>query len=83
MLILDVEASGTDYALHSIVSIGALDLGKPDNRFYGECRIWDGAHVMEEALAVNGFTEAQLHEQSKPTETELVTSFFEWSEYAD
>ncbi|MBP9842806.1 MAG: hypothetical protein KBC62_02260, partial [Candidatus Pacebacteria bacterium] len=65
MLILDIEASGTDYEKHSIVSIGALDLQNPGNRFYGECRIWDGAHVMEDALKVNGFTEAQISDPTK------------------
>ncbi|NCN52233.1 3'-5' exonuclease [Candidatus Parcubacteria bacterium] len=79
MLILDVEASGTEYGKHSIVSIGALDFDNPENQFYGECRIWDGAHIMEGALAVNGFTEAEITDPSKKTEAELVTEFLEWS----
>ena len=32
MIVVDVEASGTDYAKHSIVSVGALDLANPTNR---------------------------------------------------
>ena len=31
MIVLDVEASGTDVHKHSIVSLGALDLSKPGN----------------------------------------------------
>lgn len=79
MLILDVEASGTNYEKHSIVSLGALDFENPDNRFYAECRIWEGAHIMDEALAVNGFSEAEVTDSSKITEAELVTQFLEWS----
>lgn len=80
MLILDIEGSGTNYEKHSILSIGALDLQHPENQFYGECRLWDGAHVMEEALKVNGFTEAEITDPAKETEAELVTRFLAWSE---
>ncbi|MEZ4104613.1 MAG: 3'-5' exonuclease [Candidatus Paceibacterota bacterium] len=81
MIIIDIEASGTNYQKHSIVSIGALDFDNPDNRFYGECRIWDGAHMMEEALEIIGFTEEQLKDKTKPTEADLVRSFMEWSQH--
>lgn len=79
MLIIDVEASGTEYSKHSIVSLGAVDFDNPENRFYGECRIWDGAHIMEEALAVCGFSEAEINDPTKMTEGELVIQFLEWS----
>jgi DNA polymerase III epsilon subunit-like protein len=79
MIIIDVEASGVDYAKHSIVSLGAIDFCNPENHFYMECQIWPGAHIMEDALVVNGFTEAQITDSSKPTEAELVTQFLEWS----
>lgn len=78
MIVLDVESSGTEYHVHSILSIGALELEKPANRFYGECRIWDGAHIMDEALAVNGFTREEINEASKQTEAQLVRSFLAW-----
>ena len=80
MLVLDIEASGTEYAKHSIVSIGAVDFSNPDKRFYEECRIWEGAHIMEGALEVNGFTEAEITDPSKKTEEEIVTSFLKWTE---
>lgn len=80
MLILDIEGSGTNYEKHSILSIGALDLQHPENQFYGECRLWDGAHVMEEALKVNGFTESEITDLTKETEAELITRFLSWSE---
>jgi len=81
MLILDIEASGTNYEKHSIVSIGAFDLANPDQRFYGECQIWDGAHVMDDALVVNGFTREEILDATKLTEAELTVQFLEWTEH--
>ncbi len=80
MLVIDIEGTGTEAHKHSIVSVGALDLANPDNRFYEECHVWDGAHVMDEALKVNGFTRDQVMDKSKPSEADLVHSFILWSE---
>jgi DNA polymerase III epsilon subunit-like protein len=79
MIVLDVEASGLDAVKNSIVSVGALDLANPTNRFYMECRVWDGAHIEDEALAVNGFTRAELKDQSKPSEADLTHAFKDWA----
>jgi DNA polymerase III epsilon subunit-like protein len=68
MMVVDVEASGTEYQKHSIVSIGAIDFDRPENRFYAECKLWEGAHVMEGALEVNGFTEAEITDPTKKSE---------------
>lgn len=81
MLVVDTEASGLHPDRHSLVSVGALDLDNPSNRFYGECRVWDGAHIMPDALAVNGFSEAEVTDPNKMTEGELVTQFLEWSQH--
>jgi len=81
MIVIDIEASGTNYEKHSIVSIGALDFDEPTNRFYAECRIWEGAHIDEGALAVNGFTEDEITDPSKKSEGEIVRAFLEWSEH--
>lgn len=80
MLVVDVEASGVEAKKHSIVSVGALDLSNPSNRFYEECRIWDGAHVMDEALAVNGFTKEQIVDPNKRPESDVIHDFLRWSE---
>jgi DNA polymerase III epsilon subunit-like protein len=80
MIILDVEASGTDYGKHSIVSIGALDFDNPDRQFYDECRVWDGAHIDDGALAVNGFTEEELRDPRKKSEAEIVRAFLSWAQ---
>ena len=81
MLVLDIEATGVQAEMHSIVSIGALDFDNPEHRFYGECRAWDDAHIMEDALAVNGFTMEQVTDPTKMSEAELVTQFLEWSQH--
>jgi DNA polymerase III epsilon subunit-like protein len=83
MIVLDIEASGTEPHKHSIVSIGALDFNNPSNQFYAECRIWDGAHVMDEALAVNGFTVEEINDPTKKTEAEITAEFFKWIENLD
>lgn len=80
MLVVDVEASGTEPSKHSIVSVGALDLKNPTNRFYEECRIWDGAHIMDEALGVNGYTKEQITDPKKQSEGDLTHAFLHWSE---
>jgi DNA polymerase III epsilon subunit-like protein len=80
MLIVDVEASGTDPKKHSIVSVGGLDFSNPSNRFYEECRIWDGAHIMDEALQVNGYSKEQITDTSKQSEADLVHGFLAWSD---
>ncbi len=79
MLVLDIEASGLGYDTHSIVSIGALDLDNPTNRFYGECKVWDGAEISDEALAVCGFSREEVLDENKMTEAELIRNFIDWS----
>ncbi len=80
MIIVDVEASGTDYARHSIVSLGALEFERPDNRLYLECQIWHGAHISDEALAVCGYSREEVTDPNKMTEGELVRNFLGWME---
>ncbi len=80
MIVLDVEASGVEPWKHSIVSLGALDIANPTNRFYEECRVWDGAHIMDDALKVNGFTKEQITDPAKQSEADLIHRFLLWSE---
>jgi DNA polymerase III epsilon subunit-like protein len=79
MIVLDIEASGTNYHKHSIVSIGALDLRNPDNQFYDECRVWDGAHIDPDALEINGFSLDEVNDPAKKTEAEIVRAFIAWT----
>jgi len=79
MIILDVESTGVDEMKHSILSVGAIDFDNPSNQFYEECRAFDGAHVMEEALAVNGFTRQQAFDLNKQSDRDLIKHFIEWT----
>lgn len=78
MIVVDVETTGTNAEKHSIVSIGAVDMLEPNTRFYEECRMWDGAHIDPAALNVNGYTEDQIRDASKPPEGEIVAHFLAW-----
>lgn len=79
MLVLDVETTGTDPRKHSILSIGALDFDNPDNQFYDECRVWEGAKLEDGAFTINGFTKETATDPEKKSEAELVTAFVAWA----
>lgn len=80
MIVLDVESTGLSPVRNSIVSLGALDLENSTNRFYAECRVWEGSEIEDEALAINGFTRNDIEEGSgKQSEAELITAFVEWA----
>ena len=81
MIFVDVEASGVVYDKHSIVSIGAIDFENPENRFYVENRIWDGAEINEESLAITGFTPEEARDPARISEGEAVRQFLEWSQH--
>ncbi len=78
MIIVDVESSGVDAKLCSLLSVGALDFDAPQNQFYMECRAFEGAHVEKEALTVSGFDKEQIRDVSKKTDREVVLAFLEW-----
>lgn len=78
MIVLDTELSGLEPSKHSLVSVGAYDFNNPKNFFYEECRVFDGAHIMDEALAVNGFTKEQVMDKNKPSDREVVLHFLAW-----
>lgn len=79
MIFVDIEATGLDPRTHSILSIGAIDLADPTRQFYEECRAWEGAHISEEALQVNGFTREEATDPAKKTEGEAVRMFLAWA----
>lgn len=80
MIAVDVEASGIGPDTHSIVSVGAVDLADPSRQLYAECRVWEGAHINDEALVVNGFTREQITDSAKQSEADLVHAFAAWAE---
>lgn len=79
MLVVDCEMSGLDPQKNSLVSVGAVDLVDPTRQMYGECRIWDGAHIEDEALAVCGFSREEITDTKKQTEGELVKKLIEFA----
>ena len=79
MIAVDVEATGVEPHVHSILSVGAVDMSDPTRQFYEECRIWEGAKTEDEAFAVNGYTLAQATDQSKQSEADLVHTFIAWA----
>jgi DNA polymerase III epsilon subunit-like protein len=79
MIALDVETTGVSPRKHGILAIGALDITNPENRFYAECRVWDGAHLSEEAFRINGFSKESATDSSKQTEKEAVEAFIAWA----
>lgn len=74
---IDVETTGLDPKESSLVSIGAVDIETGDT-FYGECHVWEGCHVSQTALKINGFDEDDILDESKMSEAALVESFFDW-----
>ncbi|MBP6886294.1 MAG: 3'-5' exoribonuclease [Candidatus Pacebacteria bacterium] len=79
MIVVDVETTGLNERLHSIVSIGAVDFEKPQRQFYGECRMFEGAQSEEAALRVNGFTIDQITDSSKKSLEQLMGEFVAWT----
>lgn len=75
--------TGLEPTLHSIVSVGAIDLLHPERQLYEECHAWDGAKIEPDALAVNGFTREQVADPAKQTEGELVHKFIAFAEGMD
>jgi DNA polymerase III epsilon subunit-like protein len=79
MIIVDVETTGVDARKNSIVSIGAVEFENPENRFYGECKIWESAEIDPKALEINGFTEEELKYSDKHSIRELLKKFIDWT----
>ncbi len=78
MVVVDIEASGIYPYENSILSIGAVDFLNPDNQFYGECRLRDGAKVWDKSMDINGFTEKDIQDMNKKTEKQLLENFIQW-----
>lgn len=83
MIVADIEATGIDFHKHSLLSIGAVDFEHPEREFYGECRMWDGASIMSDALAVNGFTKQECMDTNKHSLKELADNFLKWVEQCE
>lgn len=78
MIVVDVETSGLNPELSSLVSIGAVNFEDRTQEFYEECKVFDGAEIAPEALAVNGFSKEQIVDSKKQSEAELIKKFAKW-----
>ncbi len=83
MIVIDVEASGIDPKKNSLLSIGAVNFHDPSKTFYQECYVFEGAEVDESAIAYCGFSMEEVHDKTKPSEGEMVQSFFDWAKQFD
>lgn len=90
MIIVDVETTGVIPEKHAILSIGAIDFANPENQFYEECRIWEGALVMQDgeegmqnALKINGFTEENIRDPKKKSQKQILEEFQSWMQKCD
>jgi DNA polymerase III epsilon subunit-like protein len=79
MIVLDIETSGLYPEKNSIVSIGAVDFLNPEERFYEECRIWDGAEINPLAIEINGYSEEEIRDPNKKSEADIVKNFLDWA----
>ncbi len=80
MIVIDIEATGTNQQKHSILSLGALDFNDTKNRIYLECHAWEGAHIDPDAIKVCGFTKEEATDKTKQTEAQLIGQFITWAE---
>jgi DNA polymerase III epsilon subunit-like protein len=78
MVIVDLETSGLNPQKNSIISIGAVNFFKPDQTFYGECRIRSGSLIDEKSLIIAGFTAEQCQDTQKQSESDLIKKFLNW-----
>ena len=79
MIVIDTETSGVDTNKNGLISIGAVDFDNPSNRFYGECYVFENAHIDDDALKINGFNEQDIRDTSKMSEKELCEKFIDWT----
>lgn len=78
IVVVDIEADGPIYGIHSMISFGAVIVdkdGKLDKKFYGEMKPL-GDEFIPEALAVSGFSREETLKFKDPKEVML--AFEKW-----
>lgn len=79
MIVIDIETTGQVPWLHSILSIGAVDFSRPENQFYGECRLREGAEIDPIALKINGFSMEEIKSESREPLKDVLKKFLDWA----
>jgi DNA polymerase III epsilon subunit-like protein len=79
VIVVDLEMSGLTPGTHGILSIGAVRL-MHDEEYYSELRLDPMQTFSPKALEINGFSEQDCFDQSKPGQKEGVKAFYDWVE---
>jgi len=58
-------------------------ISQPENQFYQECRIWEGAEIMPEALDVHGMSREEITSSDKQSLENLMKLLLSWVESCD
>jgi hypothetical protein len=74
---VDIEADGPLVGVHSMISIGAVDVFRPERTFYAELKPISDAFVPE-ALAVSGLDRDKLKVEGRDP-AEAMTEFAAWA----
>lgn len=78
ILVVDLETTGTDARKNSIIQFGAVWISGAAGEIELDCRIWDGAEIVQKALERNGCSEARCRNPALMTEAEALDQFFTW-----
>jgi len=79
MIVADTEFTGLNPGKCGLWQIGALELENPGNAFLEESRIDDDDEVEPAALKVVEKTEAEIRDNSKQSQKQMLKNFFDWS----
>lgn len=87
MIVIDIETTGIIPWKNSIIDIGAVDFYNPNNRFDGQCLIWEGADIRQSSLDINGYDIMQITPNNKESfrlsHNQLIKDFLQWTEHIE
>lgn len=78
MIVVDIETTGINPFVNSIIEIGAIDFMNPSDQFEGQCNIWEGAEIDKKACEINGFSIDDPSNNKRQNLNQLLLAFIEW-----